>query len=105
MKFAAGGKQRLVALLQALLQEVTSADLLERLLAIVEGADELAVSRLRPYSLADGWGVGRRALLELCLLATRLGLLEFEWEFKIDPASASNCSVGLKLFCGWICGN
>ena len=63
MKFAAGGKQRLVALLQALLQEGASADLLGRLLAIVEGADELTVSRLRPYSLADGWGVGRRALL------------------------------------------
>ena len=80
VQFAAGGKQRLVALRQALLQEGVAADLLERLLAIVEGADELTVSRLRPYSLADGWGVGRRALLELCLLATRLGLLEFEWD-------------------------
>jgi hypothetical protein len=80
VKFAAGGQQRLAALRQALLREGAPAELLTRLLETVEQADELTVSRLRPYALADGWGVGRRALLELCLLATRLGLLEFEWD-------------------------
>ena len=37
-------------------------------------------ARLRPYALADAWGADRRAVLELCLLATRAGLLESRWE-------------------------
>lgn len=46
----------------------------------VESADELTLARLRPYALADAWGAPRREALELCLRATRAGLLDLRWE-------------------------
>jgi class 3 adenylate cyclase len=50
------------------------------LLDLVQRGDELSVSRLRPYALADAWGSDRREALELCLQATRQGVLELSWE-------------------------
>ena len=51
-----------------------------RLCETVETADELSLARLRPYALADAWGAPRREALELCLRATRAGLLDLRWE-------------------------
>lgn len=51
-----------------------------QLCATVESADELSLARLRPYALADAWGAPRREALELCLKATRAGLLDLRWE-------------------------
>jgi hypothetical protein len=79
-RFAGGGRQRLEALRQTLLAEGAAPDLLARLVEHLERADELSASRMRPYELADTWGVPRRQVLELCLLSTRVGLLEFEWD-------------------------
>jgi class 3 adenylate cyclase/DNA-binding transcriptional LysR family regulator len=50
------------------------------LVDLVERGDDLTVARLRPYALADAWGCDRRETLELCLQATRQGLLELQWE-------------------------
>jgi len=80
VRFAEGGRQRLQALRQTLLAEGAAPDLLARLAAHLEQADELGVGRIRPYELADAWGAPRRQVLELCLLSTRVGLLEFEWD-------------------------
>ena len=54
--------------------------LLARLVQEIKQADDLVLSHLRPYALADQWGVPRRDVLELALLATRVGLLDFQWE-------------------------
>jgi class 3 adenylate cyclase len=43
-------------------------------------ADDFLVARMRPYQLADKWDLPRRAMLETCLLATRLGMLDLQWE-------------------------
>ena len=43
-------------------------------------ADDLDRARLRPYALADAWGADGARVLELCLHATRAGLLESRWE-------------------------
>ncbi|HEX7318090.1 MAG TPA: DUF5939 domain-containing protein [Pyrinomonadaceae bacterium] len=51
-----------------------------RLCETVATSDELTLARLRPYALADAWGVPRREVLELCLRATRAGLLDLRWE-------------------------
>ncbi len=80
VRLAGGGQQRLQALRQTLLAEGAAPDLLARLVETIEAADELSAGRLRPYELADAWGVSRRQVLELCLLSTRVGLLEFEWD-------------------------
>ena len=56
------------------------AALVGRLGAYVGGADDLSVSRIRPYVLADAWGAGRRETLDLFLYATRAGMLDLGWE-------------------------
>ncbi len=46
---------------------------------IISEAD-LNLARLRPYALADVWGAPRRLILELCLSAAKLGLLNMRWD-------------------------
>jgi class 3 adenylate cyclase len=38
------------------------------------------VSRLRPYALADSWGLPRAAVLACCLHATKAGVLGLSWD-------------------------
>ncbi|MBT4101373.1 MAG: hypothetical protein HOM68_11220 [Gemmatimonadetes bacterium] len=79
VKFARGGRRRLQAAQNALLTEGIDADLVPRLTDVVATCDDLSAHQLRPYELADIWGIPRRQVLEACLVATRCGLLEFEW--------------------------
>jgi class 3 adenylate cyclase len=80
IKFAVGGRDRLVAIRQNLQAQAVDPSLVDRLIAVVETADNMSVDRIRPYALADHWDVSRRDILELCLLATRAGLLDFQWD-------------------------
>ncbi|MBI4575504.1 MAG: adenylate/guanylate cyclase domain-containing protein [Planctomycetes bacterium] len=59
--------------------EGMDAALVARLGRLVEegGDDELV--RLRPYALADAWGVGRAPVLRLLLHATREGMFVLAW--------------------------
>ena len=52
----------------------------DRLVDFLEHADDLAVTRIRAYKLADDWNEPRRDVLEICLRATRVGLLDFRWD-------------------------
>ncbi|HET9479462.1 MAG TPA: adenylate/guanylate cyclase domain-containing protein [Pyrinomonadaceae bacterium] len=52
----------------------------DRLADFLEHADDLAVTRIRAYKLADDWNQPRRDVLEICLRATRVGLLDFQWD-------------------------
>lgn len=63
-----------------LLDEEVDNDVAERLTDFIAHADDFALARTRPYVLADEWGVPRRAVLETCLRATRLGLLDLQWD-------------------------
>jgi class 3 adenylate cyclase len=77
----------------------------DRLVDLLERGDELTVARLRPYALADAWGCDRRETLELCLEATRQGLLELQWELlcPLCRGAAANetrlDAVGERLHC------
>ncbi len=79
VRFAPGGRERLANIRQNLVAEAAPADLVAGLIRTIEQADDLTIAGLRPYALADAWGVPRRSVLELCLMATRAGLLEFQW--------------------------
>src|SRR5215207_4917919 len=68
------------SLRERLVTEGADAHLAAWLCETVESADEPTLARLRPYALADAWGVPRREALELCLRATRAGLLDLRWE-------------------------
>ncbi len=52
----------------------------DRLVAFVRDAGDADVGRIRPFELADRWGVERRVALEVCLAATVAGLLELTWD-------------------------
>lgn len=80
VELATGGQERLEQLRRRLAEDGADQDLLDRLVEILLRGDDLVVARLRPYALADDWGVSRRSALELCLQATRAGLLDFRWE-------------------------
>jgi adenylate cyclase len=66
---------------------------LDKLIWLIEQGNELTVSQLRPYQLADLWGAPRREILELCLLATRAGLLDFQWELLCPYCRGSGTNV------------
>ena len=55
-------------------------ELIERLAAHLSSADDPDVLRMRPFALADAWGVARLDALRLFLYATRAGLLDLEWD-------------------------
>jgi class 3 adenylate cyclase len=73
-------RKRLEDIGSRLENEGTDPSLVSRLLDTVAHADDFVLARLRPYALADHWGVSRRDALELCLLATRMGLLDLQWD-------------------------
>ena len=78
---------RLQALQQKLVESVADLDQVEqkravanRLAEYLQHADDFDVSRIRAYKLADDWREPRRSVLEMCLRATRVGLLDFRWD-------------------------
>lgn len=78
--FAEGGRERLATLRETLLQQGAAPAIVAALTETLLKADDLALARLRPYALADAWGMKRRAVLEVCLWAVRAGLLNFQWD-------------------------
>jgi hypothetical protein len=77
---SAGARRRLEAIRQQLIDQNLDAHLVDGLLDMISTADDLTLTRLRPYVFADQWGRSRRDVLELFLWATRVGLLDFQWE-------------------------
>jgi adenylate cyclase len=66
------------ALLQAVPQDRRA--LAEKLIDHVRGGPETAVSRIRPFELADAWSAPRGKVLAVCLQAVIAGLLELSWD-------------------------
>lgn len=62
----------------------------ERLLDFIATADDFAVARIRPYQLADNWELPRRSVLETCLRATRVGLLDLRWDLLCPMCRGAN---------------
>ena len=79
--------QRLASLKQKLIADLETTDspeqkipVAERLADFLEHGDDFGVARIRAYKLADDWHEPRRLVLEVCLRATRAGLLDFQWD-------------------------
>lgn len=79
-EFMPGGMERLALLCEQMTALGGDPVIIERLREHIAHGDSLTLARMRPYALADAWGMPRRAVLEHCLLATRRGLLQFEWD-------------------------
>jgi class 3 adenylate cyclase len=98
--FAQGGPARLKALSERLITQGAQAEIVTRLADMIEQADDITLSRIRSHALADYWGVPRRDVLEVFLWATRVGLLDLQWEM-ICPhcrgsAQTSRSLTGIK---------
>ena len=94
VELAPGAGERLAAARAQLTQAGQPADLVDRLLTVLEKADDQTVARLRPYTLADRWGQPRREVLELCLRATRAGLLDFRWDVLCPNCRGAQLQAG-----------
>jgi adenylate cyclase len=80
VRLSASRLELLASLAGQLVEAGADARLAALLVETIKTGDDAALGRLRPYALADEWGVARRDALELCLRATRAGLLDLRWE-------------------------
>lgn len=79
-KLPAAGHNKFRILSEQLKEQGVSDLVLERLYDFTHRADDISAQRMRPYALADTWGLPRRAVLEAFLRATRIGMLDMYWD-------------------------
>jgi len=99
-KFAQGGEARLRVLSERLIEQGANPEIVKRLAETIEQADDITLARIRSHTLADYWNLPRRDVLEVCLWATRVGLLDLQWEMVCPhcrgSAQTSNSLTGLR---------
>ncbi|HEY5445055.1 MAG TPA: DUF5939 domain-containing protein, partial [Pyrinomonadaceae bacterium] len=103
-------RARIDALGERLLRDGDQSDevrsIVERLIEFIATADDFAVARIRPYQLADSWKAPRRLVLETCLRATRVGLLDLRWDILCpmcrgaQDAGSSLKEIPTDVHCG-----
>src|ERR1700674_3043400 len=79
-ELSSASSSRLASIKERLLADGADQAVADRLIEFIQQADDFALTRIKPYELADDWGLPRRAVLETCLRATRLGLLDLQWD-------------------------
>ncbi len=73
-------EKRLSIAAESLINQDVDDELVARLMDFLRHADDLTAMKIRPYALADSWNAKRRHVLEMCLYATRLGILDLSWD-------------------------
>ena len=68
--------------------------LVERLKRTLEERPDEEVAQMRPFELADRWGVDRRELLRVFLHATRAGLVDLRWQINCPVCRVAAQVVG-----------
>jgi class 3 adenylate cyclase len=91
---SAAGRARFRSLSAPLVQDGIDATLIQRLEEFLDHADDLSLQRIRPYALADRWGVSRRDVLELFLRSTRAGILDMFWDLLCPSCRGTTDSSG-----------
>lgn len=91
-RFASGGRERLWAAKRTIVQKESDGLIFDRLVHLLEHADDLALQRLRPYQLADFWNIPRRDVLEAFLRATRASILDMRWELLCPSCRGAGAS-------------
>jgi hypothetical protein len=100
IQFVSGGRQRLAGIRERLAQVTGAGNVVALLCEVVGRDDDLLVARLRPFALADAWGAPRNQVLDVCLHATRSGLLVLQWDLLCPmcrgPKASSNTLSGIR---------
>jgi len=78
-KLNEASRKRVASIRQQLDQLSQAHGLADRLVELVTTAPETELQHIRPLALARLWGVEVSHAVEVCLEATRLGLLELHW--------------------------
>ena len=73
---------------QALRAERVDQAAAERLIERIKDSSDDELRGMRPFELADGWGLSRTAALGACLHATKAGLLDLTWEVLCPNCAA-----------------
>jgi class 3 adenylate cyclase len=68
----------------------------ERLIAHLRGAPDDEVVGMRPFELADRWGLPRRDVLGACLHAVKAGLLDLNWADICPNCAGAGTVASLK---------
>ena len=85
--------QRVQDIARELSEDGYPTDLIDRLIHFIRQTEDDEVIHLRPYAMADQWGAPRREVLQLCLAATRRGLLELRWDVTCPMCRGAKTSV------------
>ncbi|MDX6614026.1 MAG: hypothetical protein QOD75_3212 [Blastocatellia bacterium] len=93
-KFVPGGRERLTLSGEKLRLQTETPLLANKLIETIATADELTLSRIRPFALADFWQASRKDVLTLCLQATRVGLLDLQWELICPHCRGAASTAG-----------
>jgi class 3 adenylate cyclase len=104
IRFASGGRARLLGLSEKMAVAGTDDELVALLVDYLENADELSLGRIRPYELARQWNQPRRKVLEACLCATRAGILDLQWNLicpmcRGGPGAGSLEDISSNIHC------
>ena len=104
VEFTPGGRARLIALGEKLMSEGIDEETVALLVDHVENADDFALSRIRPYRLADEQRPAAPQMLEACLQATRAGMLDLQWNLicpmcRGGEAKDSLAELSSKVHC------
>lgn len=99
-------KQRIARAVEAINATPHAHGLAERLAAHATTGQEVDVVKIRPLALARRWDVGARDAIEVCLEATRAGLLDLRWDILCPRCRvAKSMSAGLdEMPTGAHCG-
>lgn len=87
-RLSAGSHAKYKTLNDTLAKQGVSQQILDRLYEFIHRADDISIQRMRPYALADLWGIPRRQVLEAFLRATRVGLLDMYWDILCPQCSS-----------------
>lgn len=72
--------ERLRAMSAELARQSLAPPLVQRFATFIAEGAEADLARIRPLRLARRWGVPERQMIELCLRAVRVGLLNLRWD-------------------------
>lgn len=91
------GRTRIEEISRAMYAAKQNPTIVSMLINLITKAPDLEIARLRPYVLADRYGFDRREMLEICLRATRAGLLDLSWDMICpDCRGAKHRSLTLE---------
>jgi class 3 adenylate cyclase len=106
VEFAPGGRERLKTVSEKLLAQGAQSEIVHRLAEMIEQADDLTLARIRSHAMADYWNLSRRDVLEVFLWATRVGLLDLQWDLicphcrGAKETSRTLTGIRSQVYCG-----